>query len=194
MGSIEQGLEEAQHCVAAIRTSPFLRSSIDAFVQTLVACFAGNNKVLLCGNGGSAADAMHAAEELTGRFHKDRPALPAIALTDPTHITCVGNDYGFDAVFSRAIEAYGRPGDVCICLTTSGNSDNIIRAHQAAKQAHLKTVVLTGKEGGKLAGLADIELLVPGSTTARIQEMHMMILHLVIEAVETQLFFSEASL
>lgn len=150
--------------------------------------FQSGNKVLICGNGGSACDAMHFAEEFTGRYRQDRKALPALSLTDPAHITCVGNDYGFSSIFSRGVEAFGVKGDVLIGLSTSGNSENIIQAVKAASLKNMHTLLLLGKDGGKLKGMADIELIIPGSTADRIQELHMMILHIFIEGVERVLF------
>ncbi len=141
-------------------------------------------KVLICGNGGSACDAAHFAEELTGRFRKDRPALAAIACTDAGHITCVANDYGFEAVFSRWVEALGAKGDVLVALSTSGESENIVRAVRAAKERSLHTIGLLGKAGGRAKGLCEIAIVVPGETSDRIQELHMLILHAWVEAVE----------
>ena len=131
---------------------------------------------------------MHFSEELTGRFRKNRRALPAIHLGDASHITCVGNDFGFDEIFSRGVEAFGSSGDVFIGLSTSGHSENVIRAFNKAKEKQLKTVLLLGKEGGKLKGLGDLEFVIPGDTADRIQEIHMMILHIAIEGCERLLF------
>ncbi len=142
------------------------------------------NKVLICGNGGSACDAAHFAEELTGRFRRDRPALAAIACTDAGHITCVANDYGFDQVFSRWVEALGRAGDVLIVLSTSGESENIVRAVRAAPETGVRPVALLGRGGGRARGLCDVEIIAPGETSDRIQELHMLILHAWVEAVE----------
>ncbi len=150
--------------------------------------FQGGNKVLIAGNGGSNCDALHFAEEFTGRFRGNRRALPAIALSDSSHITCVGNDFGFDYIFSRGVEAYGKEGDFFIGLSTSGNSANIIKAVEAAKELGMKTIVLLGKDGGKLKGMCDYEFIIPGATSDRIQEIHMMILHIIIEGVEKIMF------
>lgn len=158
------------------------------FSEYLRDAFCSGNKAIVFGNGGSASDAMHFAEEFTGRFRKDRPALPAIALTDPTHLTCVANDYGYDEVFARGVQAFGKPGDVAIGISTSGNSPNVIRAMEEARRLGLKTVVLLGKDGGALRGTCDLEFIVPGATSDRIQEIHMMILHIAIEGVERMLF------
>jgi len=142
------------------------------------------NKVITCGNGGSMCDAMHFAEELTGRFRADRPAYPAIAISDPSHITCTGNDYGLEFIFSRYIEALGNEGDLLIGISTSGNSLNIYNAVRAAKEKGLKTSALLGKGGGTIAQIADNSIVVPGQTSDRIQEIHIKIIHSTIEAVE----------
>ena len=154
----------------------------------LAEIFKSGGKVIICGNGGSSTDAMHFAEEFTGRFRDDRKALPAIALGDSSHITCVGNDYGFSEIFARGVEAYAKPGDMVIGLSTSGNSANIIRAFEKAQEISCKTVALLGKNGGKLAGKCDYEFIIPGKTSDRIQELHMIILHIVIEVVERIMF------
>lgn len=160
-------------------------------VSLLIAdCFKNGGKVILAGNGGSLCDAAHFAEELTGFFRHKRRALPAIALTDPGHLSCVANDQGYDWVFSRGIEAYGVPGDVFIGLTTSGNSPSIVQAFAQAEKQELKTVAFLGKGGGKLKGEADHELLIDGfQTSDRIQEAHMAAIHLIIEQVESILFY-----
>lgn len=151
--------------------------------------FRRGNKVLIAGNGGSLCDAAHFAEELTGFFRQKRPALPALVLNDPGHITCVGNDLGFDFIFSRGIEAFGKPGDLFIGLSTSGNSPNIVNAFETAKKRELKTVAFLGKDGGKLRGNADLEWIVQGfSFSDRIQEAHMAAMHIIIEALEGLLF------
>lgn len=152
-------------------------------------CFKQGNKVLIAGNGGSLCDGAHFAEELTGVFRSFRPALPAISLSEPGHLTCVGNDLGYDWVFARAIQAYGKADDVFVGLTTSGNSPNIIKAFEIAQQLGLKTMAFLGKGGGKLKGIADIELLIDGfATSDRIQEAHMAAIHIIIEMVEYSLF------
>lgn len=156
--------------------------------KDLAEVFTNGNKVLICGNGGSNCDALHFAEEFTGRFRKERRALPAIAISDSSHITCVGNDYGFDYIFSKGVEAYGKEGDMFIGISTSGNSGNVIKAVEKAKELRMKTVALLGKDGGKLKGMCDYEFIIPGETSDRIQEIHMMILHIVIEGVERIMF------
>ncbi len=160
-----------------------------ANISELIAkTFQNGGKVLICGNGGSATDAMHFAEEFTGKFRESRKALPVIALTDSSHITCVGNDFGFEEIFSRGVEAFGKNEDVLIGLSTSGNSENIIRALKKAKEIGMKTISLLGKDGGKLKGFCDYEFIIPAETSDRIQELHMTILHVIIEGVERILF------
>jgi D-sedoheptulose 7-phosphate isomerase len=146
------------------------------------------NTIFSCGNGGSLCDAMHFAEELTGRFRNNRRPLPAISISDPSHITCVGNDYGFDYIFSKYIEANGRKGDVLLAISTSGNSANILEAVRAAKLKGIKVIALTGKEGGVIGPLADVEIRVPWKKYSdRIQEIHIKIIHILIEYIESNL-------
>ena len=156
--------------------------------QELALAYKNGKKSLIAGNGGSNCDAMHFAEEFTGRFRKDRKALPSISISDSSHITCVGNDYGFDFVFAKGVEAFGQEGDFFFGISTSGNSKNIIEAVKMAKEKKLKTVALLGKDGGKLKGVCDYEFIIPGETSDRIQEVHMIILHIIIEGVERILF------
>jgi D-sedoheptulose 7-phosphate isomerase len=163
--------------------------TMEAIAVLIAECYRNHGQVIIFGNGGSLCDAMHFAEELTGRFRKDRPPLPAIAISDPSHITCVGNDYGFDEIFARGVQAYGKPGDIAIGISTSGNSENILRALDRAISMGLKTVALLGKDGGKLKGLCDLELIIPGETSDRIQEVHMAILHILIQRIENDLFY-----
>lgn len=154
--------------------------------------FRNGGKILIAGNGGSLCDANHFAEELTGFFRKFRKALPAIALSESGHLTCVSNDLGFEWVFARGVEAFGKEGDVFIGLTTSGNSPNIVKAIETAKNNQLKTIAFLGKSGGKLKGQADLELIVPGfETSDRIQEAHMAAIHIMIEMIELELFMQE---
>jgi len=151
-------------------------------------CLRAGNKLLVCGNGGSASDAAHFATEFVVRFMKNRPAYPAICLTgDGGLLTAAGNDYGFDEIFARQVAAFGLPGDVLICLTTSGNSRNVKRALEEAKARKLKTIAFLGRDGGSTIGLADVDLLVASDSTARIQEAHKLILHVLCETVESRL-------
>jgi len=177
--------------VSAVKQLESLESLmfIENVAILLTETFRSGNKVIIAGNGGSLCDASHFAEELTGMFRGYRAALPAIALSEPGHITCVGNDLGFDKIFSRGVEAYGKPSDVFVGLTTSGNSKNIIEAINISKKLGLKTIAFLGKDGGKLKGVADLELLIHGfSTSDRIQEAHMAAIHIIIDMVETLLF------
>ena len=154
----------------------------------IITSFANNGKVFSCGNGGSMCDAMHFAEELTGRFRENRIPLPAIAISDASHISCVGNDYGYDEIFSRYLQALGNSGDVLLAISTSGNSINVIKAAQMAKEKGLKVIGLTGKNGGKLAALCDVEIRVPFDGYAdRIQEIHIKIIHSLIHYVEEKI-------
>ncbi|TDN37734.1 D-sedoheptulose 7-phosphate isomerase [Hymenobacter sp. UV11] len=153
--------------------------------ELFAASLNNGGKALTCGNGGSLCDAQHFAEELSGRFRQDRRALAAIALTDASHMTCVANDFGFEYVFSRFVEALGRPGDVLLAISTSGNSPNILHAAEAARAAGMKVVSLTGKDGGKLAALSDVEIRVPHFGFAdRIQEVHIKAIHIIILLIE----------
>ena len=171
----------------AVKTS--LGSEIASFVQLITECLKHGNKVLICGNGGSAADSQHFAAELVVQFNKERKALPGIALTtDTSTLTACSNDYSFEEVFSRQVDALGVEGDVLIGISTSGNSPNIIKAMEAGQHQKLKTITLLGKDGGKLKGKADLELIVPSDNTARIQEIHIMILHIVCDVMEKKMF------
>jgi phosphoheptose isomerase len=151
-------------------------------------CLRAGNKLLVCGNGGSAADASHFATEFVVRFMKDRPAYPAICLAgDGGLLTAAGNDYGFDEIFARQVAAFGLPGDVLVCLTTSGKSRNVERALQEAVTRKLKTIAFLGRDGGSTIGMADVDLLVGGDSTARIQEAHQLLLHVLCEVTEARL-------
>jgi D-sedoheptulose 7-phosphate isomerase len=151
-------------------------------------CFRTGNKLLLCGNGGSAADASHFATELVVRFTKDRRALPAICLaSDSGILTAAGNDYGFDKIFARQVAAFGQANDVLICLTTSGNSQNVLRALEEAKARKLKTIAFLGRDGGSTLGIADIDLLVKEDSTARIQEAHKLLIHVLCDIIEARI-------
>lgn len=162
--------------------------TIESMAETLAACFREGNKVLSCGNGGSACDAIHFAEELTGRFKKDRQALPVISLLEGANITCIANDYGFESIFSRGVEAYGKPGDILLAISTSGNSANVVKAVETAREKGLIVHLLLGKDGGALRGRGDAEIHVRSPDTERIQEVHMVVLHTLIEAMERRLF------
>jgi D-sedoheptulose 7-phosphate isomerase len=161
-----------------------LEPQMTALAQAMMAAWSRKGKVLVAGNGGSASDAMHLAEELVARFQKNRKALPAIALCDPTVITCAANDFGFDSIFSRQVEAFGNAGDVFICFSTSGNSPNILRAIESAKGQALVTAAFLGRDGGKARGMCDIELIVPAQASHRIQEGHKILYHSLCEWVD----------
>lgn len=184
-------IEDGCQAIAQL-SSPEALLFMEEVSSLLATTFQQEGKVLVAGNGGSLCDAAHFAEELTGQFREARAALPAIALTDPCHLTCVANDRGFQEVFARGIEAYGRPGDLFVGLTTSGNSPNMVRAFEQAKGQQMTTIAFLGKGGGALKGVADYELLVEGFTTSdRIQEAHMFTLHTITEMVENLLFYPE---
>jgi D-sedoheptulose 7-phosphate isomerase len=161
-----------------------LAPALERLGLAMMKCWAERGKVLTCGNGGSCADAIHLAEELSIRFAKDRRGLAAIALADAGAITCAGNDYGYERIFSRQVEALGNPGDILIGFTTSGNSGNVIAAIEAAKKIGMTTCAFIGKTGGKLTGVCDIELLVPAKATHRVQEAHLLLYHTLCEWVD----------
>lgn len=168
---------------------PVALQFIEKSAELMADAIKKGHKILIAGNGGSLCDAMHFAEELTGIFRQKRPALPAIALADPGHMSCVGNDLGFDSVFSRGVEALGSPGDVFVALTTSGKSVNLLNALSRAKQLGLSTVAFLGKTGGSTKGIADLEWIVSGfDFSDRIQEVHMAAIHIIIEMIEQHLF------
>jgi D-sedoheptulose 7-phosphate isomerase len=158
--------------------------------QLLTACLRAKGHVYSCGNGGSLCDAMHFAEELSGKFRRERPPLAALAISDPAHLTCTGNDFGYDEVFARFVAAHGRPGDVLVAISTSGTSKNVLKAAEAARAADLRVVALTGKTGTPLAALADVTIATPSraSYSDRVQELHIKVIHTLIELVERQLF------
>ncbi|MFM2482310.1 D-sedoheptulose 7-phosphate isomerase [Celerinatantimonas sp. YJH-8] len=162
--------------------------AIEQAADLIAQSFKKGGKVISCGNGGSHCDAMHFAEELTGRYRENRPAYPAIAISDPSHISCVGNDYGFNDIFSRYIEGLGQTGDILLGITTSGNSANIIKAIDVAHSKGMKVVLLTGKDAGKLAGVADCEICVKHFGYAdRIQEIHIKVIHILIQLIEQKM-------
>lgn len=162
-----------------------IRQAADWMIEAI----RNKNKIISCGNGGSMSDAMHFAEEMTGRFQKNRPPLPAVAISDPAHITCIANDYGYEHIFSRFVESLGQEGDVLLAISTSGNSPNVINAIEAAKKKKIKVVALTGKDGGKIAGIADLEIRVDYMGFAdRIQEVHIKIIHSLIQLIELEMY------
>lgn len=176
---VKDQLREAADVLARFSQDEAQLEAVTQAAELLAARFKAGGKVLACGNGGSHCDAMHFAEELTGRFRENRRGLPAIAISDPSHLSCVANDFGYEHVFSRYVEAVGRQGDVLFGLSTSGNSETIIKAVEAARAQNMNVILLTGKDGGRLAGLADVEIRVPHFGYAdRIQEIHIKVIHI----------------
>jgi D-sedoheptulose 7-phosphate isomerase len=186
--SITESIEVKQK----ILTNSFLISEIRKIAVACTSAFSRGNKVLFCGNGGSAADAQHLAAELSGRFYYDRPPLPSEALhVNTSYLTAVANDYSYDEVYARLLKGMGREGDVLVGLSTSGNSNNIIRAFEVARELRITTVGLTGETGGKMAGLCDFIINIPSTDTPRIQESQIMVGHIICELVESTLFPKE---
>lgn len=192
MGSsdfVSASFDEAAATLRAFLDDPACLASVRRFVTAAAGCLRAGKKLMACGNGGSMCDAMHFAEEWTGRFRRDRAALPALAFSDPSQLTCIANDFGFDEVFARSVEAYGQEGDLLVAISTSGSSPNVLKAVAAAHERRITTVGLLGKGGGALRERVDIPIVVPRATTSdRIQEVHIKVLHIAIEAVERELF------
>ena len=189
MGDITTILHDAiRASTETVRSLEKLEADLGRAADLIEKCLRAGNKLLVCGNGGSAADAAHFATEFVVRFAKDRRAYPAISLTgDGGLLTAAGNDYGFDEIFARQVAAFGKESDLFICLTTSGNSKNVMRALEEAKTRKLKTIAFLGRDGGSTIGLADVDLLVRGDSTARIQEAHKLLLHVFCETMESRL-------
>jgi D-sedoheptulose 7-phosphate isomerase len=186
---ITQSLQECQQVLADFLANPAKIESIEKAADVLVSALKKGNKILSCGNGGSHCDAMHFAEELSGRYRENRPALAAMAISDPSHISCVSNDFGYNYIFSRFIEGLGNAGDVLVGISTSGNSENIIEAVKAAKAKGMEVILLTGKDGGKLANYGCHEIRVDHFGYAdRIQEIHIKVIHILIQLIESKLF------
>ncbi|MCT8765536.1 D-sedoheptulose 7-phosphate isomerase, partial [Glaesserella parasuis] len=178
-------LQEAQQVLNDFINDQHNLKLIQEAALLITDSFKNGGKILSCGNGGSHCDAMHFAEELTGRYRENRPGYPAIAISDPSHLSCVSNDFGYEYVFSRYVEAIGQKGDILFCLSTSGNSKNVINAIIAAKAKGMKIIAMTGKDGGKIAELADIEIRVPHFRYAdRIQEIHIKVIHILMMLIE----------
>lgn len=185
---IREELTVAQQTLTDFLADPAQLQAIEDAARLIAQSIKAGGKVMSCGNGGSHCDAMHFAEELTGRYREDRPGYAGIAISDPSHLSCVSNDYGYEYVFSRYLEAVGRSGDVLLGISTSGNSQNILRAMETAKQKGIKVIALTGKQGGKMAGIADVEIRVPYFGYAdRIQEIHIKVIHILILLIEKEL-------
>src|SRR5690554_6154087 len=187
MKQIADQFSEALAVLEKFNTKENFQKIVDAG-ELLVNSFKNEGKVISCGNGGSMCDAMHFAEELTGRYRNDRPSIGAVSISDPSHLSCVANDYGYAYVFSRYVEGVGRKGDVLLAISTSGNSENIINAIKAAKTKGMKVIGLTGKDGGKMANLCDVEIRAPHAEYAdRAQEIHIKVIHSLIDYVERNL-------
>lgn len=181
-------------CRAAIDSLELQRTAVEKAADLIVETFEKKHKVLSAGNGGSAAEAMHLAEEAVGRFRWNRPSLPAIALTaDGTALTCIGNDFGFDHVFSRQVEGLGKSGDLLVVFSTSGNSENLRLAVVAARRKKMNVITIIGKKGGVLKGLGDVEILIEGTDSGRIQEAHQLLMHILLDAVEHRFAKEEAA-
>ena len=186
---ITQSLQESQQVLADFLANPAKIESIEKAADVLVSALQKGNKILSCGNGGSHCDAMHFAEELSGRYRENRPALAAMAISDPSHISCVSNDFGYNYIFSRFIEGLGNKGDVLVGISTSGNSANIIEAVKAAQAKGMEVILLTGKDGGQLAAYGCHEIRVDHFGYAdRIQEIHIKVIHILIQLIESKLF------
>jgi D-sedoheptulose 7-phosphate isomerase len=185
MKSIKQEFLEAKSILEAFLSDDTNFDRIEKAGDIMVQSLLGGHKLISCGNGGSMSDAMHFAEELSGQFRNRRKALAAISISDPSHITCAGNDFGFDHIFSRFVDALGQDGDVLLAISTSGNSLNVVNAAMAAKEKGMKVIGLTGKEGGRLSGICDIEIRAPHADYSdRTQEMHIKIIHALIHYIE----------
>ena len=182
--SLEEARNELKQFLADPRTIPAIQEAAVVMADSL----SSGGKIISCGNGGSLCDATHFAEELTGRFRNDRRPLPAMAINDPAYLTCVGNDYSFEDVFSRWVEAFGKPGDVLLTISTSGTSKNVMKAAKAAHECGMKVVALTSKKGKPLSELADVSVMAPDAPHSdRIQEIHIKVIHILIEAIEHSL-------
>jgi len=183
--SVLDDLRQSENVLHNFIKAPETADLIERAIALMADSIRDGGKVISAGNGGSMCDAQHFAEELTGRYRGDRRALPAVAICDPSHLTCVGNDYGFESVFSRYVEGMGRKGDVFLGISTSGNSGNIVKACESARAIGMKSVCLLGKDGGKLKDLCDLPIIVPHDGYAdRIQEVHTMIIHIMIRGIE----------
>ena len=186
---IREELQTAASVIEAYLADPANVALLESVAQALADTLKQGNKIITCGNGGSHCDAMHFAEELSGRYRENRAALAALAISDPAHISCTANDFGYDEVFARYVDAIGQSGDVLVCISTSGNSPNLLRAAEQAHARGMKVLALTGNSGGKLAAHADWELRVPYSGYAdRIQEMHIKLIHILILLIEKMVF------
>lgn len=185
---IRSHFAEAATVLERVMSDAVILEAIHDAGRIMVKSLKSGGKLISCGNGGSMCDAMHFAEELTGRFREDRAPVPALSISDPSHLTCVGNDNGFEQVFARYVQAHGKPGDVLLAISTSGNSPNVLHAAEVAKRQGVIVVGLTGKDGGRLAGLCDVEVRVPhGGYADRVQEVHIKVIHSLIDHIERSL-------
>ncbi|NEU09173.1 D-sedoheptulose 7-phosphate isomerase [Flavihumibacter sp. R14] len=188
MDQIKAHFREAESVLQAFLADENNFKAIESAGNILVEAIRNGGKILSCGNGGSMCDAMHFAEELSGRYRNDRKALPALAISDASHMSCVANDYGYESVFSRMVEAMGRQGDVLFAISTSGNSDNVLKAIDTARRQGMKVIGLTGKDGGKMAYICDVEIRAPHTEYAdRAQEIHIKVIHSLIDYIERSL-------
>jgi D-sedoheptulose 7-phosphate isomerase len=181
-------LNDAQQALKTFAESPSILKQLETISDEVVAVYRKGGTLFTCGNGGSHCDSMHFAEELTGRYRKDRRPLGALCLGDASHVTCVGNDYGFDQIFARQLQGLARPNDLLIVISTSGNSKNLIQAVEVAKKIPIKTIALLGRNGGALKEMCDHHVIAPGATSDRIQEIHIKIVHTLVEVIERALF------
>lgn len=185
---VRAALSEARDALAALLADEAMQANVARAGALLAETFRQGGKVYACGNGGSMCDAMHFAEELTGRYRDDRPGYPAVAIADASHLSCVGNDYGYAQVFARYVQAHGRAGDVLLAITTSGTSKNVVAAAEKARELGVKVIALTGKQNAPIAELADIAIVTPAGRYAdRVQELHIKVIHILIELVEREL-------
>lgn len=191
MNSLREHFEQARSVLDTFLSGSDNFTAMEKAGKTMADALRAGNKIISCGNGGSMCDAMHFAEELSGRYRGDRKALAAVSISDPSHLSCVGNDYGYEFVFSRYVEGLGRPGDVLLAISTSGNSVNVLRAAEAARSNGIAVVALTGKDGGMLASLADVEVRAPFAPFAdRVQEIHIKVIHAWIDYIEREMSLS----
>ncbi len=188
MDYIKNSLQEAQETLNKSLSNQTFLETLSNAVECLITTFENDGRVMSCGNGGSLCDSMHFAEELTGRYRKNRRPLGATSIMDPSHMSCVANDFGYEHIFSRFVEGWGKKGDTLLAISTSGNSQNVIKAVESAKAKGMNTIGLLGKDGGALKNMVDTPIIVPSDITDRIQEIHIKCIHIMIEGVERKLF------
>lgn len=188
MSFISDAFTEGHQLLDSFKSNPENIELIEKAIDYFVGSIKLDGRILACGNGGSMCDSMHFIEELTGRYRKDRDPICGISMGDPGHLTCVANDYGFDFIFSRNVQAWGREGDSLLAISTSGNSQNVIEAVKVAKSKNINVIGLLGKSGGKLKDMVDVPIIVPSEITDRIQEIHIKIIHIFIEGIEREIY------